>query len=50
LCTEAMSRRGTFFPSLNGFEEVQGPDAEIFRDYVPDIVCLSRFESAIVCC
>lgn len=32
---------GTFFPSLNGFEEIQGPDAGIFRDYVPDIVGLS---------
>ncbi|KAG9602050.1 5-methyltetrahydropteroyltriglutamate-homocysteine methyltransferase, partial [Aureobasidium melanogenum] len=28
---------GTFFPSLKGFTEIQGPDADIFRPYVPDI-------------
>lgn len=28
---------GTFFPSLKGFTEIQGPDANIFRPYVPDI-------------
>jgi len=28
---------GTFFPSLKGFTEIQGPDADIFRAYVPDI-------------
>lgn len=28
---------GTFFPTLNGMTEVKGPDASIFREYVPDI-------------
>jgi hypothetical protein len=28
---------GTFFPSLKGFTEIQGPDVDIFRPYVPDI-------------
>jgi methionine synthase II (cobalamin-independent) len=28
---------GTFFPSLNGFTEIQGPSADIFRPYVPDV-------------
>ncbi|KAK5739524.1 hypothetical protein LTR17_005213 [Elasticomyces elasticus] len=28
---------GTFFPSLNGMKEIQGPDLDIFRLYVPDI-------------
>jgi methionine synthase II (cobalamin-independent) len=28
---------GTFFPSLNGFEEFYSLDAGIFREYVPDI-------------
>ncbi|TVY83586.1 Uncharacterized protein LSUE1_G001232 [Lachnellula suecica] len=28
---------GTFFPGLDGFEEIQNPDIEIFRRYVPDI-------------
>jgi methionine synthase II (cobalamin-independent) len=29
--------RGTFFPGLDGFEEIQNPDVDIFRHYVPDI-------------
>ena len=28
---------GTFFPSLDGFTEIKGPEKEIFREYVPDI-------------
>ncbi|KAK5713435.1 hypothetical protein LTR15_011135 [Elasticomyces elasticus] len=28
---------GTFFPTLNGMKEIQGPDLDIFRLYVPDI-------------
>ena len=28
---------GTFFPSLNGMEEIFNPDIELFRLYVPDI-------------
>ena len=27
---------GTFFPGLDGFEEIQNPDPEVFRPYVPD--------------
>lgn len=29
--------RGTFFPGLQGFEEVQNPPLDSFRRYVPDI-------------
>ncbi len=28
---------GTFFPGLDGFEEIQNPDPRIFREYMPDI-------------
>jgi len=28
---------GTFFHGLEGFEEIQNPDIEIFRTYLPDI-------------
>ena len=28
---------GTFWPGLDGFEEIYDPPAEIFREYVPDI-------------
>ncbi|KAK4952530.1 hypothetical protein LTR10_009336 [Elasticomyces elasticus] len=28
---------GTFFPTLDGMKEIQGPDLDIFRLYVPDI-------------
>jgi len=28
---------GTFFPTLNGMEEIQGPDIAIFREYAPDL-------------
>lgn len=35
---------GTFFPSLNGFEEIYGPDPKIFREYVPDIAAFLEAE------
>lgn len=35
---------GTFFPTLNGFEEIYGPDAKIFREYVPDIAAFLEAE------
>ncbi|GAB7365749.1 hypothetical protein MBLNU230_g7084t1 [Neophaeotheca triangularis] len=35
---------GTFFPSLNGMEEITGPDAKIFREYVPDIAAFLEAE------
>ncbi|MCJ1334841.1 hypothetical protein MMC09_000106 [Bachmanniomyces sp. S44760] len=28
---------GTFFPGLEGFEEIKNPDVDIFRMYMPDI-------------
>ena len=28
---------GTFFPGMDGFEEIQNIDPDIFRDYMPDI-------------
>ena len=34
--------RGTFFPGLDGFEEVQNPDVDIFRMYVPDIAAFTE--------
>ncbi|KAL2222616.1 methionine synthase, vitamin-B12 independent [Thermoascus aurantiacus ATCC 26904] len=33
---------GTFFPGLDGFEEIQNPDPEIFRMYVPDIAAFTE--------
>lgn len=33
---------GTFFPGLDGFEEIQNPDPEIFRIYVPDIAAFTE--------
>ncbi|GAB7340438.1 hypothetical protein MBLNU457_6869t1 [Dothideomycetes sp. NU457] len=33
---------GTFFPSLNGMTEVEGPDIEIFRMYAPDIAAFTE--------
>lgn len=33
---------GTFFPGLDGFEEVQNPDIDIFRMYVPDIAAFTE--------
>jgi len=35
---------GTFFPSLNGMKEIYGPDASIFREYVPDIAAFLEEE------
>jgi methionine synthase II (cobalamin-independent) len=35
---------GTFFPSLNGMEEITGPSASIFRQYVPDIAAFLEEE------
>ena len=35
---------GTFFPSLNGMEEIYGPEKEIFREYVPDIAAFLEEE------
>jgi len=34
--------RGTFFPGLDGFEEIQNPDIDIFRMYVPDIAAFTE--------
>ncbi|KAI9812906.1 MAG: hypothetical protein M1827_004424 [Pycnora praestabilis] len=33
---------GTFFPGLDGFEEIQNPDPEIFRMYMPDIAAFTE--------
>lgn len=33
---------GTFFPNLEGFEEVMNPEWDIFRLYVPDTAAFSR--------
>ena len=33
---------GTFFPHLQGFEEVQNPDWDMFRLYVPDTAAFSE--------
>jgi len=33
---------GTFFPGLDGFEEIQNPDIDIFRMYVPDIAAFTE--------
>lgn len=35
---------GTFFPSLNGMKQIYGPDASIFREYVPDIAAFLEEE------
>ncbi|KAK3716022.1 hypothetical protein LTR37_006752 [Vermiconidia calcicola] len=35
---------GTFFPTLNGMKEIQGPDPKIFREYVPDIAAFLEEE------
>ena len=34
--------RGSFFPGLDGFEEIQNPDINIFRMYVPDIAAFTE--------
>jgi methionine synthase II (cobalamin-independent) len=33
---------GTFFPGLDGFEEIQNPDIDLFRMYVPDIAAFTE--------
>ncbi|TAQ88968.1 hypothetical protein B7494_g2704 [Chlorociboria aeruginascens] len=33
---------GTFFPGLEGFEEIQNPDINIFRMHVPDIAAFTE--------
>ena len=33
---------GTFFPGLDGFEEIKDPDIDIFRMYVPDIAAFTE--------
>ncbi|KAH8671627.1 5-methyltetrahydropteroyltriglutamate-homocysteine methyltransferase [Xylariales sp. PMI_506] len=33
---------GTFFPSLQGFEEIMTPDWDIFRPYVPDVAAFTE--------
>ncbi|EME49498.1 hypothetical protein DOTSEDRAFT_68308 [Dothistroma septosporum NZE10] len=37
---------GTFFPSLNGFKEISGPEVtiELFREYVPDLAAFLEEE------
>lgn len=37
-----LQNRGTFFPGLEGFEEIQNPDIEIFRMHVPDIAAFTE--------
>ena len=34
---------GTFFPGLDGFEEIMNPPLEMFRLYVPDLAAFSTF-------
>jgi methionine synthase II (cobalamin-independent) len=36
---------GTFFPGLQGFEEVMAPGWEIFRTWVPDLAAFSKISS-----
>jgi len=33
---------GTFFPGLEGFEEVKNPDHRIFRPYMPDVAAFTE--------
>ena len=33
---------GTFFPGLEGFEEIKNPDVDIFRMYMPDIAAFTE--------
>lgn len=33
---------GTFFPNLEGFEEIMNPEWEMFRMYVPDTAAFSK--------
>lgn len=34
---------GTFFPALEGMEEIENPPLEMFRLYVPDLAAFSKF-------
>lgn len=34
---------GTFFPGLEGFEEIMDPPMDMFRLYVPDLAAFSKF-------
>lgn len=34
---------GTFFPNLEGFEEIMEPEWDMFRLYVPDTAAFSEF-------
>lgn len=34
---------GTFFPNLEGFDEIQNPSWDMFRMYVPDIAAFSKY-------
>lgn len=38
----AISFWGTFFPNLEGFEEIMNPEWEMFRMYVPDTAAFSK--------
>ena len=44
---------GTFFPTLNGMKEIYGPEASMFREYVPDIAAFMEEEKipgeSVVC-
>lgn len=33
---------GTFFPGMDGFEEIKNPDVDIFRMYMPDIAAFTE--------
>jgi methionine synthase II (cobalamin-independent) len=33
---------GTFFPGMEGFEEIKNPDIDIFRMYMPDIAAFTE--------
>ncbi len=37
---------GTFFPGLEGFEEIQNPPLDMFRLYVPDLAAFSQSYSS----
>ncbi len=36
---------GTFFPALEGMDEIADPPLDIFRLYVPDLAAFSTFDS-----
>lgn len=36
---------GTFFPGLEGFEEIADPPLDMFRLYVPDLAAFSKTSS-----